>query len=145
MLSDILCSVWENTRMVPEERSAELWPRTGLLAGVVDTGRRSRRVQWEGLLVPRTECNSALESQRQWCATSPGTANIQENKSINKENGSSPLLCSDNMSHIAASSNTSKLREAMEAELTRLQSTLCLLVAKVTGTEEDYVLNCGGH
>lgn len=104
---------------VPEERSAELWPRTGPLAGEVGRGRRSRRVQWEGPLAPRTGCSSAPENRRQWCATSPGTANIQVTRRVKQ----------------------AQRCDGSSAELTRLQSTPCLLVAKVTGAEEDRVLN----
>lgn len=59
---------------LPEEKNGGLWPHTGLWGGGEGTGRRSRTVQLGDLLVPSTGCNSALESQRQLCAMSPGTA-----------------------------------------------------------------------
>lgn len=59
---------------IPVERTAELWPRTGLWGGEEDTERRSRIDLSGDLLAPSIRCNSAPESRRQSCAKSPGTA-----------------------------------------------------------------------
>lgn len=65
-----MCAVHVN---VQEERSGALWLRTGLWGGEGGTGRRSRTVQLGDLLGPSIGCDSALESQHQLCARSPGT------------------------------------------------------------------------
>lgn len=57
------------------------------------------------------------------------------------------MFCSNHVTRIAASNNAAigcKLHQSVEGELTRLQSTLRLLVAIVTGAAEDRVLNCAG-
>lgn len=65
---------------VQEERSGALWPRTALWEGEEGTGRRSRTVQLGDLLGPSTGYDSALESQHQLCAMSPGTEEKQKTK-----------------------------------------------------------------
>lgn len=58
---------------VLEERNAALWPRIGLWEGEEGTWRRNRIVQLVDRLGPSTGYDSALESQHQLCAMSPGT------------------------------------------------------------------------
>lgn len=129
--------------LIPEERSAEPWPHTGQWGGEGGTGRRSRTVQWGGLLVPSTGCNSALENRHRLCATSPETGeNGKKRKYVCVHSNTLFtihffVLCVHYTIHMGTSNNTVPwCKTSIEGEPTKLQRKLCLLVAKVTGIND---------